>query len=100
MKIKCVFCQGWINNPKMGQMMCGKKECGKEYRKQYMRIYRRDPKNKKKLREHLNKYLQQSEVKKIIKIRKRIYNQALCKLRDNHREEFEEIHKKLKRKEK
>jgi len=99
-RIKCVFCGTWINNPTMGRMLCGKKECLKEYRKELARAYRRDPKNKKKLKEYRKEYNQRPEVKKKRNIKQKIYARALRELRNNHKEEFKDIHEKLKGKRK
>ncbi len=108
MKIKCIFCGEWINNPTMERVTCGRKECRKEYSKEYLKEYRKehnkDPENRKKKREYMKKYMkkhsQLPEVKKYQRAYVKTYHQALYKLRNNHREEFREIHKKLKRRKK
>jgi len=48
------------------------------------------------LKEYRKEYNQRPEVKKKRNARSKIYTQALLKLRNNHKEEFKEIHKKLK----
>ena len=98
MKTKCVFCGEWIDNPKMGRMMCKKEECKKEYRKIYRKDYWNNPENRKSAKEYYNKYLQRPGNKKKYCANARAYQQALYKLRNNHKEEFDRIYKKLKQK--
>jgi len=98
MKIRCIFCGAWINNPTMGRIMCGKKECKKEYNKERIRIWRKDPEYKKKMKEYRKEYTKRPYVKKKRNIWQKTYFRALYKLRKNHEEEFKEIHKRLKKK--
>ncbi len=94
-RIKCVFCGEWINNPKIGRMLCGKKECKREYNKENKNMYRKDPKTKKRLKAYMREYSQRPEVRERNNPKKRIYHRALYKLKDNHKKEFKKIHKKL-----
>ncbi|KKM95148.1 hypothetical protein LCGC14_1191120 [marine sediment metagenome] len=79
-------------------MICGKKECQREYYRENSIAYRKDPKNKKKIRGYSREYNQLPEVKKKQNTIRRMYQRALHRLKENHEEEFKEIYKKLKQK--
>ena len=97
MRIKCVFCGDWINNPTMSRIKCGKEECKKESRRLGNKEYNKNPENRKKRAERMKIYNRKPEVKKKRNAKARIYMKALCELKKNHKEEFDDIHKKLKK---
>lgn len=88
-KTNCLICGKEINNPRVEQLLCGSKEC----RKEYIKGWRSTPKGRAWIKE----YNKRPKVKeKIEKIRK-INQEATKQLKERHREEFESLKKMIKK---
>ncbi len=104
-KINCLICGKEIKNPRVGQLLCGSKECKKKYiRNRSMEEVRKNTRkkwrNSSKGKAWSKEYYKRPEVKKRIDEMRKINQEATKQLKERHVEEFQILKRMIQNKQK